>query len=146
VNAADHGAYADPANLYDSLEDRPKEFIDRLTGKYLSIAPFDAGDPRVERLRMTSVIMYQEWKARGRVEAESMEVDLTIGMGEGGIPVEQRDSHHLLDEAARLNKTARMNLKDLGLLDDPESQKADAMGDMSSDDYEIVIEAEGGEV
>jgi hypothetical protein len=108
--------------------------------------PFDAGDPRVERLRMTSVIMYQEWKARGRVEAESMEVDLTIGMGEGGIPVEQRDSHHLLDEAARLNKTARMNLKDLGLLDDPESQKADAMGDMSSDDYEIVIEAEGGEV
>jgi hypothetical protein len=144
TNRLEHGAYSDPANLYDNLDDGPKEFVDRLTEQYLGIAPFDADDPRADRLRMTSVIMYQEWAARGRVEAESMEVNLTIGVGEGGIPVEQRDSHHLLGEAARLNQTARKNLKDLGLLDDPESQKADAMQVMSSEDYTIQIEPGDG--
>lgn len=147
ANALKHGVRADPANLYEHLDEAEKNFVDDLHAKYLDIASFGVEDPRNDRLRMTCVMALQEWIARDEVIRSGMTVELTIGMGEGGIPIEQRDGHYLLKVAGDLNQKIRMNLKDLGLLDDPESQKADAIDDLGNDDYDVeVVDVEGGTV
>lgn len=142
ANALKHGARGDPANLYDNLDAEEQQAIDDLFSQYLSVAPFDADDGRAERLHMTAVVAFQEAIARGIIQRDGMLVEQTIGASEDGMPIKQTAPHYLLSVASSLNSDVRMNLKDLGLLDDPESQKADAMGEMSNEDYEVVIPAD----
>lgn len=126
-NAIKHGARADPVNLYKNLDDESLAWVDGLIDGYLEIATFGEDDPRVERLQMACTIMYQEWAAREVVLREGPSEDTTIGVSEAGTPVIRTDEHHLTTTASTHNQTVRMNLKDLGLLDDPESQQADSM-------------------
>lgn len=130
-NAVTHGAYGDPVNLYRHLGDDEREWVDAMVDAYLSIASFDEDDPRAERLQMTCVIMYQEWAAREVVLRDGMSEDATIGVSDAGAPIVRTDEHHLTGTAGRHNQTVRMNLKDLGFLDDPQSQQADAVGSLA---------------
>lgn len=131
-NAITHGVYSDPANLYTNLDDDSQAWVDGLVEGYLGIATFGSDDPRVERLRMVCVVMYQEWSAREVVLRDGPSEDTTIGVSEAGTPVIRTDEHHLTTTASNHNQTVRMNLKDLGLLNDPEQQKAEAQKDMAA--------------
>lgn len=130
-NAITHGATADPVNLYRHLTDDEREWVDALVAGYLEEAPFGEDSPKVERLRMTCTIIYQEWSAREAVLREGMSEDTVVGVSDDGAPIVRTDEHHLTDTAGKHNQTVRMNLKDLGLLDDPDSQHADAAGDVA---------------
>lgn len=125
-NAITHGAQADPVNLYGNLDDDEQAWVDQLVDGYLDEAPFGESSPKVERLRMTCTIMYQEWSAREVVLQNGPSENTVVGVSETGDPIVQAEEHHLVGTAATHNQTVRMNLKDLGLLDDPESQKAEA--------------------
>lgn len=126
-NAITHGARSDPTNLYRHLDDDARAWVDKLVAGYLEEAPFGEDSPKVERLQMTCVVIYQEWAAREVVLREGPSEEVTIGVNEAGMPVARTDEHHLTATASTHNQTVRMNLKDLGLLDDPESQQADSM-------------------
>lgn len=116
-NATDHGAYADPVNLYDHLSETEREWVDALTAAYVERGPFDADDPRAERVQMACIIMYQEWAAREAVLRQGMSEDVTVGVTDEGQPVVRTDEHHLTKTASRHNTDARMMLKDLGCLE-----------------------------
>lgn len=124
--AITHGAQADPVNLHRHLDDDERAWVDKLVAGYLEEAPFGEDSPKVERLRMTCVVIYQEWSAREVVLRDGPSEEVTIGVNEAGLPVARTDEHHLTATASTHNQTVRMNLKDLGLLDDPDTQKADA--------------------
>lgn len=125
-NAITHGATADPVNLYQHLDDVAREWVDKLVEGYLQDAPFGEDSPKVERLRMTCIVIYQEWSAREVVLQAGPSEDTVVGVNDAGAPIARTEEHHLVGTAAKHNQTVRMNLKDLGLLDDPGSQQADA--------------------
>lgn len=131
-NAITHGARSSPTNLYHHLDDDEREWVDQLVESYLDEAPFGEDSAKVERLQMTCTVIYQEWAAREVVLREGPSEDAVVGVSEDGEPIVKTDEHHLTTTASTHNQTVRMNLKDLGLLDDPDSQQADAVGSLAS--------------
>lgn len=124
--AITHGARSDPVNLYDHLDEDERAWVDKLVDGYLDEAPFGEDSPKVERLQMICVVIYQEWAAREVVLCEGPSENTVVGVNETGQPIVRTEEHHLVSTASTHNQTVRMNLKDLGLLDDPDSQQADA--------------------
>lgn len=139
-NAITHGATADPVNLFNHLDDDEQAWVELLVDGYLDEAPFDETSPKVERLQMVCVVMYQEWAAREVTLREGPSEDTVIGVSEEGAPIARTDEHHLTGTAARHNQTVRMNLKDLGLIDDPDSQLADSANDIADVMREVLSE------
>lgn len=126
ANNLKHGATAAPINLLNHLDDDKLEWVEALVDGYLKEADFGPESPKVERLTRTCVMIYQEWAGQEAIFNEGMAVDDVVGVTEQGEPVVRNDEHYLCRRIDRLNDKIRHNLKDLGLMDDPRSQKADA--------------------
>jgi hypothetical protein len=119
ANALTHGATATPSNLIDHLSDSDREWVDRLYEAYLEAAPFDEDSPKRERLYRTCVMMWQEWSGTSTVIEEGPAKESVVGVKDTGEPIVDHEQHHLVRYTSDLNDKVRMNLKDLGLLDDP---------------------------
>lgn len=130
-NAITHGAQADPHGLKDHLDDEDEAWIDSLTEAYLSESSYSADDPQAERIEMTVVMAWQERSGRAELIKEGLEREKVVGVSDSGAPISDLTGHHLNDVVASLNSDIRMNLKDLGFLNDPQSQTADAIGAIS---------------
>lgn len=130
-NAITHAATATPVNLFDHLEDHEREWVERIHAGYLKEATFGKESSKSERLLMACVMMYQEWSAREVILSDGISEDTIVGVNDEGEPIIDTEEHHLTRTASQLTGDVRMLLKDLGLLDDPESAKADAMDGLS---------------
>ncbi|EMA47601.1 hypothetical protein [Halococcus saccharolyticus] len=143
-NATTHGATADPTNLLEHLDDEDRQWVDDLTEAWIEKSRYTEDDPQAERIQMVVVMQWQERSGRTQLIKEGLERDKLqetqlVGNPNDGPKTGQarlqritdKDEHHLNGVVASLNSDIRMNLKDLGLLDDPESQKADAIGDLA---------------
>lgn len=130
-----HGIHAvkdDPRGTLQWLEDNDPRGYDWVIDKwrsYMVDAPFDAYSAKADDLMEVCLMKYAVRGAR----QEQVEVGLTKMMrlqsddvGDIDMNVEQELPANL--PANRMAREARSILKDLGLLDDPESQKAEAMG------------------
>lgn len=125
-NSLKHGVYATPSNLTEHLSDDELEWIQEIVDGYLERAAFDANDPRAERLVMVAVKLYQEWAAENQMLKEGLSEDTTIGVNKQGEPIVNKDSHHLRRASNQLSKESRLLLRELGLLNPPEQQQAEA--------------------
>ena len=126
AKALKHGAYSKPGNLLNHLDADAEAWVFSLYDSYLEAAPFDASDEgKAERLLMTSVKVYQEWSAEEVLlrEGQSESVEVAVS---GGEVIVRDEEHHLRKTANSLNDKVRHTLKDLGVLDDPDSKQADA--------------------
>lgn len=134
ANYFEHGATAAPLNLLenDLLEEEDVRWIQGLVDAYLREAPFGPDSPKVERLTRTCCMIFQEWSGQRHILEEGMAVEDVVGVTDQGEPVLRTDEHYLCQRIDRLNDKIRMNLKDLGLLDDPDSQRAGAEQDKVS--------------
>lgn len=131
-NALKHGATADPTNLYDHLTPDQQEWVETRVKAYVDQSPtLTMDDPRVGRVEIAVIMMLQERFARGVLLQEEMAQNRVVGVTDDGRPIEVEDSHYLNPVASSLNTDIRMTLKDAGLLDDPESQKATEMGNIA---------------
>lgn len=140
-----HGATAEPLNLLenDLLSSREQEFVEALRDAYLEeAAPFGPESPKVERLTRTCVMVLQEWRGQEVILEEGMAVEDVVGVTDKGEPVISTCEHYLCQRIDRLNDKIRHNLRELGLLDDPESQRADAEGDKVAALRELMGEAD----
>lgn len=142
ANALKHGATASPITLPDHLDDDDVEWIEALVDAYLAEAPFGSESPQVERLTRTCVMIYQEWAGQRYVFDEGMATEDVVGVTDAGEPVVRTDEHYLCQRIDRLNDKIRMNLKDLGLLDDPESQRAGVEQDKAAALRELMNRAD----
>lgn len=125
-NAITHGATADPTGLYDKLEDDAQNWVDEHVQAYIAEAP-DADQSDVERLQVIVVRMLMERRGLGRLLEEGLSRSKVVGQTDYGEPIRDEEEHYLNRVVNDHNQTIRMNLKDWGFLNDPESQQAESM-------------------
>lgn len=134
--ATKHGLYADPGNLYDSLEDdeqaRVDAMADALADRVVDVRgrldPFDRFMCERVAIRLYQQRIAEDWLAEQGEATGNPLVERTHVSGDSGA-VEVDIPNRIIRSMNDLSREARQWLKDAGLLDDPESQKAEAAGD-----------------
>lgn len=124
-NARQHGLHADPANVLEDLAENDPDAYDWVCKKYdsyLESAPFGDGSAKADQLKQIAVQEYVIWTATGYQVSEGVVVS-TDGPSGSGDQVTGNAVNQPLD---RMQRTVTSRLRDLGVLEDPESQQASA--------------------
>lgn len=140
-NAAKHQLTADPAKVLEWLErERPDAYrwVEGKHASYLEDAPFDAGSAKADQLAQVCVCEYILWKNRG-IQLKDGLVTQTHIKGSDGELVEIEDERPENQAVNRMDRQVVSKLKTLGVYDDPDSQLADAVGQLENDDYVIDV-------
>lgn len=146
-HARRHGLYADPANVLDDLAERDTEgyeWVCRKYDSYLDDAPFAEGSAKADHLKQIAVQEYTIWNATG-FQLQSGVVVQTDAPSDAGM-AERVAANPVNRPLDRMQRTVTSRLKDLGVLDDPESQRANAAQDKVAALRELMGEADGVEV
>jgi hypothetical protein len=138
MNSVSHGLYALPEHLKDNFtetqQDRYDAYFEALCTRYehrLGEEPDAFAKDRLSRVAIECVKeriadQYFAEQSDGNLLVEDVIIDYDPESG----PVEVAQSNKLLSELTALKRETRLTLKDMGLLHDPESQKAEAQSDM----------------
>lgn len=135
-NARSHGLHSTPEYLLEDLDDSHLDTyhatFEALCTRYQEIHGSDPDFAAKKRLSRVAVEMVKEDLADEYLKQNASEhilvEDETIGYSEDDTPQEVTQANKLLPELTALKRETRLALKDMGLLNDPESQKADEMG------------------
>jgi hypothetical protein len=146
TNAVTHGAYAEANSYYQNvLDDELREFVDDVFADYLEKYRDLHGDPplgiesELFRIAVTHAkdIGLDRWadeKPEGLESGHPLVDEETeiVPIGEGEIETQRRYRESVVLAAQKkLSNDRRMWLKDLGLLEDPDSQDAQAKEDVA---------------
>lgn len=123
-----HGAHMEPGPYYDSLTSQQKAWVDAVVDSFMADAPFDKNHlGKMERLRKVAIDMHKMREQNEYMAAEGVVQDKVVGIDNDGSPIIDEEENTLNLAYDRLSRTTLKELKDLGILDDPETQKANAM-------------------
>ncbi|MFD1515654.1 hypothetical protein [Halomarina rubra] len=125
-NAITHGATADPTNLYENLTGAQAEWVDAKVEAYCEPRGITEDEPGHALVRLGVMHLFQAMRAHGELAKDGQSRTKVVGVAEHG-PVTDEVAHYLNDVASGHTRDYRMAMKDAGVLDDPESQKADAI-------------------
>lgn len=132
--AETHGLHSKRSNYYDNRPAEEKAWIDKTIQSMLDDAPFTKDDfQKFGMLRNIAIDMHKLRRANDYIDEEGL-VSENVVRGEDGEPivnqsgevVTQPDENPVNLAYDRLNRTMTKQLKELGLLDDPDSQQAEA--------------------
>lgn len=138
-NATKHGIHADPANVLDDLAESDPAGYEWVLSKYdsyLSDAPFADGSAKADQLKHIATQEYVIWKATGFQLSEGV-----IRQTEDG-GLKESPVNLPLD---RLQRTVTRRLKELGVLDDPDTKQANAERDKTAVLRDMMVSADGDE-
>lgn len=121
-----HGATADPTNLYEHLGDEATAWVDNKVAAYLDKAGLSQDTPSGDLVEMAVVTMYQARSGHAELAQEGLGRTKVVGVSEGGGPITDEEEHYLNKVVSRHSTDFRTLLKDAGVLDDPDSQQAEA--------------------
>jgi hypothetical protein len=145
TNAVTHGAYADHNTYYQNvLDDEMREFVDDVFGDYLEQYKELHGEPplgieaELFRIAVTHAkdIGLDRWtdeKPGGLESGHALvdrETEERFVEAIGPVTKETYRESVVLQAQKKLSTDRRQWLKDLGLLEDPQSQTAAALGDL----------------
>ncbi len=122
-NAQTHALNADPDHYYESLERADRAFVDNVSEAILN--RLQAGSGKIDDLdrklaHRVAVKLHIVGRASNYVENESGLIEVA---GDGS----QDREAALLDEIRKYDHSIIDDLETLGILEDPESQEADAL-------------------
>jgi len=147
TNAVSHGLFAQTNRFYqDVIGDDLRELCDAIFADYLNQYRTRHGDPPLGHKARLFEISVNHIKI---IHADNWAVDKPSKLDSGNPMVDRETeqkfvkgvgpvAEHTYSETVvvgtqqKLRREDRAWLKDMGLLDDPESQKADAVGDLAS--------------
>lgn len=161
TNAVRHGAYADENRFYQQVLDDPlRELADEIFADYLDTYESAHGqepptgiEMELFRLSVSHVkdVVLDNWASDRPETLESgnplveQETEKKFVEGVGPIDHDTYKESVVVQAQKKLSTDRRQWLKDLGLLEDPESQKADAIGNLdfslTSDEKEGLADA-----
>ena len=140
--ATKHGLYALPENLKahfsQTQEDRYTAYFEALCTRYNQVHGQEPDALAKDRLSRVAIECVKEriaddYLAEKAKEGNVLVEDEVIGYDEeSGKPQTVTQANKLLKELTALKRETRLTLKDMGLLMDPESQKAEAQEDLAS--------------
>jgi len=123
TNAMTHGLYAKRSSYYESLPDKDKAVVERLADSWIDNAPFDRDNfAKVNEVYRIAIDEFRLWESHDEFK-DGLTYEQTVSGEEGEFEMEQENPANLAYD--RLDRTSIRKLKELGCLDDPESQKAD---------------------
>lgn len=126
-----HGARSDPTNLYEHLGDEAAAWVDGKVEAYLDGAGLSRDTPSGDLTELAVVTMYQARSGHAELAEEGLGRTKVVGVSEVGTPITDEEEHYLNKVVSRHSTNFRMLLKDAGVLDDPMSQQAGAIGDLA---------------
>lgn len=132
-NAKKHGIYSQRSNYYEDLSAEEQAWVDELVSSMLDDAPFTRENfQKFQMLREIGIDMHKARTANNYIGEEGVVQDNVVRDDEGnpimrdGELVTETEENPVNLSYDRLKRTYTKQLKELGLLDDPESQKAEA--------------------
>jgi len=133
--AEKHGLYADRQNYYSNRSPDEQAWIDAVVESLLDDAPFGPESfAKLQMIRNIAIDMHKQQRANDYIdEVGVVQKDKTIGYTERGKPILVDEENPLNVAYDRLNRTMTRQLKELGILDDPESQKAEAQTNIAQE-------------
>lgn len=127
-HAEKHGLYADRQNYYDNRSTEEQNWIDAVVESLLDDAPFSPDNfAKMQMLRNVAIDMHKLQRANSYIDEKGVvHKDKTVGYTDDGRPIKQDEENVLNIAYDRLNRSTTRQLKELGVLSDPDSQNAEA--------------------
>lgn len=128
VNAETHGLYTKKQNYYNARDEDEQEWIEAVVESLLMDAPFEKDSfAKYQMVRNIAIDMHKLQRANDYIDEKGVvHKDKTVGYSDDGTPIKVDEENPLNVAYDRLNRTLTRQLKELGILDDPESQQAEA--------------------
>lgn len=126
-----HGISSDRSLYYERRSEADKAFIDGMIDTFLEDAPFDRDHAgKVEIVRQVAIDMHKRRKANEYIDQEGLKWEEVTDYYEtenGDLKVVTETQEHYLNLAVdRIARTNLRQLKELDILDSPDSQQAEA--------------------
>lgn len=133
--AEKHGMYADRQNYYDNRETKEQQWIDSIVESILDDAPFGPDAKyKLEMVRNVAIDMHKLKNANDYIDEKGLvNKDKTVGYTDDGQPIKMNEENVLNIAYDRLDRATTRKLEKLGVMDDPESQKADEMENLATE-------------
>lgn len=133
--AEKHGLYADRQNYYKNRTTLEQQWIDAVVESLLDDAPFSADNfAKMSMIRNIAIDMHKLKNANDFIDkAGLVQEDKIVGYGNNGKPIKEDKENPINVTYDRLNRTMTRQLKELGILDDPESQKAESTANLANE-------------
>jgi len=126
VRGMTHGLRAKRSNYYDHLSDEEKGFIQEMIDSWMDNAPFDRDNTaKANEVYRIAIDQHRLWNAHNEFEG-GLTKEQVVGVSDSGEPIEVEEEKPVNLAYDRLDKANFKKLRDLGCLDDPESQQAEA--------------------
>jgi len=134
--ATKHGLYAVPeylkAHFSEAQQDRYTAYFEALCSRYERIhgrEPDSFAKDRLSRVAIECVKerIADEWLSEKADETGNLLIEeYIIDTDESGQPIKVESENQILKELTALKRETRLTLKDMGLLSDPDTKKAEA--------------------
>lgn len=137
--AEKHGLYADRQNYYNNRSTTEQQWIDSIVESILDDAPFGPDAKyKLEMVRNVAIDMHKMKNANDYIDEKGVvHKDKTVGYTDDGKPIKMDEENVLNIAYDRLDRATTRKLEKLGVLDDPESQKADAQQNIANELSEL---------
>jgi len=130
-----HGLYTNRQSYYENTSTEEQQWIDAVVDSLLDDAPFSADNmAKLQMVRNIAIDMHKQRRANQYIdEVGVVNKDKTVGYTDDGRPIKE-DQENVLNVAYdRLNRTQTRQMKELGLLEDPDSQQAEAQTNIANE-------------
>jgi len=137
--AQTHGLYADRDNYYENLPPEQQQWVDAIVESLLDDAPFGPDSfAKMTMLRNVGVDMHKQRSANQFVDQEGIvQEDETVGYSPDGKPILEDKENPVNIAYDRLTRTLTRQLKELNVLDSPDSQQAEASKNLANELSEL---------
>lgn len=136
VHAEKHGLHTERQRYYKKRSDAEQAWMDAVVESLLDDMP-GGEDPSFAKLQMVRNIAIDMHKLRNANdyidEVGVVHKDKTVGYTDDGQPIKEDQENAVNVAYDRLNRTMTRQLKELGILDDPDTQEAEAKQDIASE-------------
>lgn len=128
-NAERHGLYADRSKYYQRLNDDEQAWVDGLVDGWVSEAPFSRENIGcLELLRKTAIDEHQRRQANEYIAREGVVTENVVGYDDDGNPVVKKEENPANLPYSRMAKDTIRTLKELNVLESPDSRLAENVG------------------
>lgn len=133
--AEKHGLYADRQNYYKNRPSAEQAWIDAVIESLIDDAPFGTENfAKMQMLRNIAIDMHKLQNANDFIDkAGLVEEDKVVGYADNGKPIKEDQENPINITYDRLNRTMTRQMKELGILDDPDSQQAEASQNLANE-------------
>jgi hypothetical protein len=130
-----HGLYSKRQNYYNNRSSEEQAWIDAVIESMLDDASFSADNmAKLQMVRNIAIDMHKQERANDYIdEVGVVHKDKTVGYSDGGRPIKEDQENPLNIAYDRLTRTMTRQMKELGLLNDPDSQQADAQKNIANE-------------